>query len=395
MKTVIAILTILSLANAAPAPKLSDKYSNSQQCKACHSRIVNEWSQSYHSKSHYDSNEYLRKSMDYYSKKTRSALNAVKIKCATCHNPRVSIASTDIYYDIDVLMKTDKDNEITKAANDQSLTEGVNCLVCHNIDSINHSLPAEARGMKRIEWNEVGMMSGPFKDAVSPYHKTQFREFFADPKQLCLICHANDRSVHGIVFTNTQDEYGDEKTQCAECHMGSKTRGHASNFPIENNSPKSRMVRKHTFEGAHSPRMWVGALKLSTKIINSNLAIKISNNIPHNIPTGFGARELLVEVEYFNNIGSLGVKTISLTQHYKDKRGKPTIPHLAKSATQSQSIPAKGSKTVTIAMLDNSSYAMVTLYYRLVNDEVREMLDLQEPQWSKKMFIVKIKADMD
>jgi len=44
------------------APQLNEKFHDSSKCKPCHARIVSEWSQSYHAKSHFDSNEYLRRS---------------------------------------------------------------------------------------------------------------------------------------------------------------------------------------------------------------------------------------------------------------------------------------------------------------------------------------------
>ncbi|MEJ2500691.1 MAG: multiheme c-type cytochrome, partial [Campylobacterales bacterium] len=134
------------------APELDPKYHDSSKCKSCHANIVREWSGSYHAKSHYKHDEYLRKSMDYFARKTHKPVNAVKVECAACHNPRIAVTSTDINYRIDVLMGLDKGSEVNKAVSDDALSEGVNCLVCHNVDSINHKLPADKRGVHRIKW---------------------------------------------------------------------------------------------------------------------------------------------------------------------------------------------------------------------------------------------------
>lgn len=375
---------------AEAAPELNTQFHDSTKCKACHSHIVREWSNSYHAKSHYNSDEYLRASMDYYSRKTRKPINAVKVQCAACHNPRIAVTKTDINYDIDVIMGLDKNSEINKAVADDALAEGVNCLVCHNVDAINHDLPADKRGVHRIKWNPVGIMSGPLENANSPYHKVQYRDFFGkDPKQLCFVCHANDRSVEDVVFADTAGEYKDTKKQCADCHMSPKKEGVASTLPIDNGKPKKRMIREHGFVGAHTNWLWEEALNLSAEQKGKDIVVTIKNDNPHNIPTGFGARELILDVIYRSGSKIIETKSLSMTQHYKDKRGNPTIPHLAKTMTKDVSVPAVGSKTLKVPMVKEAGQIVFELYYRLVNDEVRELLELKEPQWSEKKLITK------
>lgn len=381
-------LSALPLLGAKPAPGLSSQYHDSSKCRSCHSTIVNEWAGSYHAKSHYKHDEYLRKSMDYYARKTRKPINAVKVQCAACHNPRIAVTSTDVHYDIDVLMGLDKDSEINKAVSDDALAEGVNCLVCHNVDSINHNLPPEKRGIHRITWNPVGIMSGPIEDAKSPYHKTQYRDFFGkDPKQLCFVCHANDRSIEKVVFANTAKEYKDTKKQCADCHMSPKKEGFASNLPIDNGKPKMRMIREHGFVGAHTGWLWEDALGIDAVKNGNSFIVTLSNENPHNIPTGFGARELILDVIYRSGSKILETKSISMTQRYTDKRGKLTIPHLAAESSEDVSVPARGSKTLKVPMVKGTGQVTFELFYRLVNDEVRTLLDLKEEQWSEKKFI--------
>lgn len=392
LKTGIALLLAgMSLFGAGEAaPQLDPKYHDSSKCKSCHTRIVEEWSSSYHAKSHYESNEYLRQSMDYVGRKDRRSLNAIKVQCAACHNPRIAVTDTGMDYEIDVAMKLDHLSKVNKALESDALSEGINCLVCHNVDTIHEELDASKRGVHRITWNPVGVMSGPIEDAKSPYHKVQYRDFFGkEPNRLCFVCHANDRSVGELLFTDTQSEYQNAKKQCVDCHMSPKKKGTASNLPLADGKPKERMIREHGFVGAHSEWMWEGALQLEVAKRDKALVVTMKNPNPHNIPTGFGARELLLEVTYLSGSKVIKQQSMSLTTHYTDKRGNPTIPHLAESATEDLSVPANGKRTVKFPIVEGAGAAVIKLYYRLVNDEVRGMLELKEPIWSKKMFIDK------
>lgn len=390
IRIVLGVTLFMGLLWGEAAPELNEKYGDSSKCKACHAEKVNEWSGSWHSKSHYNSNEYLRKSIDYVGRKSRRSENAIKVQCAACHNPRIAVTSTGVDYEIMAAMKLDHLSSVNKALENDSLNEGINCLVCHNVDSIDHGAGPEVRGTHRLKWNSVGLMSGPIDDAKSPYHKTQSRPFFKeDVNQLCLVCHANDRAEQGLVFANMEQEMGGSKKLCADCHMSPHKMGIASNLPIDNGKPKKRMIREHGFIGAHTDWMWEGALTLSVKKEANDLLVTMNNANPHNLPSGFGGRELIIDITYKSGQKSLAAKSVSLTQHYTDKRGKPTIPHLAVEATNDVSIPANGSRTVKLPWVEGTGLVDIQLSYRLVNDEIREMLELKEPIWSKKMFIDK------
>ena len=387
--TLLLFSAISFAATPEAAPELNKKFHDSSNCRSCHLPIVKEWKKSYHSKSHYAKNEYLRASMDYVHRKTRKSINAVKVQCAVCHNPRIAVTETGVDYEIDSVMGLDKGSEVNKAVSSDELAEGINCLVCHNVDAINEKLPASKRGIHRLKWNPVGTMSGPFADANSPYHKTQKRDFFDDPKKLCMVCHANDRSVSGLVFANTQKEYDQTEKQCADCHMSPKKPGVASTLAIDNGKPRKRMVREHVFAGAHVESMWEDALDIRGKKVGTNLLITIRNENPHNIPTGFGAREIVVDVTYMSGSSVLEKKVYSLSQHYVDKRGKATIPHLAVKATEDLSIPANGKRSFSTKIPKGAGNAIITVSYRLVNEEVVRLLKLKGKEWGKKNFIAK------
>lgn len=388
MKIFFSILIIVNTFFAAEVVNVEERFQKSESCKACHIHIVKEWEESWHSKSHYSSDEYFKATVDYVSRKTRKSLNSVKVQCATCHNPRISVTSTDIDYEIDAVMGLNKGSDTNKAVSSDAINEGINCVVCHNIDKIHSSKDETQRGINRVTWMKSGVMSGPYSDAKSPYHKVEHRDFM-DKKsdKLCFVCHANDRSVSGLVFTDMQSEYKVGKKGCVDCHMGPKKMGVAATLPIDNGKPKKREIRGHNFEGAHIKSMLNKSLNISLKQKVNNLEIEIKNPQPHNIPSGFGSRELILDISYKTHGKKIKTKTISLTRYYTSKRDKPTVAHLAVKSTKDMSIPALGKKIIKLPIENGALSVDVKLFYRLVNDEVRSILKLKGDTWSQKYLI--------
>ncbi|MCK9453846.1 MAG: multiheme c-type cytochrome [Sulfurimonas sp.] len=388
MKRLLLISILFTTLFAAKPVEIGEMFKDSGKCKTCHLPIVKEWEQSWHAKSHYNNNEYFRATTDYVSRKTRKSLSGVKVECATCHNPRISVTSTGIEHEIITLMGLNEDSEVKKALESDDISEGINCVVCHNIGKIHSDKDETVRGINRVEWTKSGVMVGPYDDARSPYHRVEHREYMdKDPNKLCFVCHANDRSASGFVFTNMQDEYKEGGKLCVDCHMGSKKQGVAATLRVDNGKAKQREIREHTFFGAHTQSMWKDALSLSLEQKRDETIIHISNPNPHNIPSGFGSREIVVEAVFKNSKEVVGTKTISLTTYYKDKRGKETIPHLAVSASEDLSIAANSKRVLKVLNEKDADRVEVTLYYRLVNDEVRSILELEDPIFSQRSFI--------
>ena len=383
------IIGFFSVTFGSKAVELSQKYQLSKKCQACHMHIIRDWRNSWHAKSHFNKDEYFRKSIKYLAKKQHKSVDAINVTCAKCHNPRIQVTQVGEDYDVIASIGLNKGSKVQQALHDKTISEGINCLVCHNVDKIHTEAPANIRGIDRLEWTKNGLMSGPFADAKSPYHKTQQRDFYKkDPNKLCFVCHANDHSYanNDLKFTNMEKEYkGDQK--CTSCHMGKEIESYASSYRFAGKT-KKRKIRHHTFAGAHTEKMWKDALKLKLSKKQDSVIITIENPQPHNIPTGFGGREIIVQIQQFKGTKAVKTSTISLTTHYKRKRKRASTPHLALEATKDMSIPAKGSKKLKVAVANGANNIKVTLYYRLVNDEIRDILKLKDPIWEKKYFIV-------
>ena len=391
MKVLIFIALLIASVYSAEVVAVGDKFKDSSKCQACHNHLVEDWQHSWHARSYEKNDEYFRASVEYVSKKSHKSLNAVKVECATCHNPRIAVTSTSKAYEIDAVLGLDKNSKVNKAVNDVSISEGINCVVCHNIDQIHNNFDASKRGMDRVSWLKSGVMSGPFSDATSPYHKTQQRDFMdKDPNQLCFVCHANDHTVKGDTFTNMQAEYKNDDQKCVTCHMGEKKELYAATLRIDHGKPKKRAIRDHGFSGAHTASMWKNALHVSAKKDGNDLLITLKNDLPHNLPSGFGSREILVDVAYTSANKVVSQDSTSLTRHYQNKYKRATIAHTAETSSSDESVPAKGEKTLRVKLDKNANGAVISVSYRLVNDEVRDLLQLKEPIWSQKLAISKV-----
>jgi len=396
MKFIVLILFMMvSLFSGEPVA-LEKKYSKSTKCIACHKHIVEDWKDSWHAKSHFKNDEYYRETLKYMARKMRSKnLDTLKVECASCHNPRISITKTTIDDEIASVMGLDK--RVSKAVNNDELNEGINCAVCHNIDQIHNEKPQDVRGVHRIQWMKAGVMSGPYDDAKSPYHKTLKRDFMNEnPNKLCFVCHANKRTTKGLVFTNMQEDYAKVKGAklCVDCHMSEREMGEASNLAIDNGKTRKRLIRRHRFEGAHTARMIRNSLNLSLKTKNSKLEITLKNLNPHSIPSGYGGREIVIDVEFFA-MKKIPMQSLSLTSRYINKRGKISVPHLAVNSIEDTSIPAMGTKGFTVSIPKGAQKASVSVWYKLVNDDIVKLLNLKEKRWSKKHLIVKQKLNLE
>ncbi|MDD5052423.1 MAG: multiheme c-type cytochrome [Sulfuricurvum sp.] len=381
---------------AAQVVQVADKYKDSTKCKACHNHIVTQWDNSWHARSHYDNDEYLQKTIDYVARKeSGKSLNTIKVECAACHNPRISVTSTTSEYDAIAALKLDKDSAVNKAINSDRISEGINCVVCHNIDQIHDNLPDTKRGINRVDWMPSGTMTGPYGDAKSPYHKVQQRDFMdTNPNQLCFVCHANDTSEEGHRFIDMQSEFKSGGKQCVDCHMSPRKDGVAATIRDASGQAHKRLIRDHGFIGGHIEKMWNGALKVDVSKSSRGLEVTLTNPQPHAIPSGFGAREILIEAQYLSSGKNIKNEVVSLTNHYISRHNKPTVPHLAVKTVESISIPAEGSKSFSIPIASGSDQVIISVSYRLVNDEVRGILDLKDPLWSKKMIIKQVKLKL-
>jgi len=388
---VIGLILVTSLFSAEEVGK---KWESNENCEACHMEISSKWETSRHSNSHFSKNDLFKKSLMYMvSKKNTLILDEVKMDCAKCHNPRISKSKLSDNDKVSLLMGHEStQKEFDKALNSKNMKNGINCVVCHNIDQIHLDKKKGSQGMNGITFGPQGTMFGPFADAVSPYHKTEQRDHFtSDDPTLCYACHYSTKNHQGLEVYTTGKEYdrfsndSNESIEgCKVCHMSKKKEGFASNHSQVGEKPKQRMVREHRFASIDNSNILNDYIDVKSYSRDGKFIINIKNRTPHKIPTGYGLREIVLKVVYLDKEDKvIGKKRYVLGAKWKDKNGKATIPHLATKLAKDTRQEGKSSKNYKFPIPEGAVYAKYSFSYRLISAKMGRTLNVTDPFFLK------------
>ncbi len=362
------------------------KWESNKDCEACHADISKKWETSRHSKSHFDNNDLFKKTLLYMVKENnRLILDELKINCAKCHNPRVKqkeVTKSDKFL---LLMDLDDTKEkYDKILNSKNMKNGINCTVCHNMNKINFDKSKGSNGMNDIIFGPDGTMYGPFDDAVSPYHKTAKRDYFVgDKPKLCFTCHYSGENDNGVTVYATGKEFDKNSDNsdegCKSCHMSKKKKGFASNFAPTGKKPKSRMVREHRFASVDNSDILRDNIDIESYVKKNKFIINIKNRTPHSVPTGYGLREIIISVKYFNKDDKLiGKGKTVLGTKWKGSNGKATTPHLATFQGKDTRLKGKSSKKYKFSIPNGVKYVEYRAYYKLINAEMAKKIGITD-----------------
>ena len=372
MRFLIVFFILLSSLSA----EIEKKWSSNKQCEGCHIKISTKWETSRHSNSHFSKNDLYKKSLEYMvDKSPKLILNEIKIKCAKCHNPRITKQYMKSEDKILAAMGIEgSQKEYNEALNAEHVKNGINCIVCHNVDEIHLDKEAGSGGLNSIKFGTQGIMYGPLDDANSPYHKTEQRAHFTDDNpMLCFTCHHNAKNAQGLEVYATGKEYDEHKNSeqeegCKNCHMSEKKEGVASNFPISGKQPRKRMVRDHQFASVDNSNIFNEQVDVKDSKADGQFVISIHNKTPHSVPTGYGLREIIINVEFFDNDNKLIEKSQeTIGTIWKDKRGNVTIPHLAQAMIKDTRVQAKSTKEFGFNIPNNTRSVSYKLTYKLIS----------------------------
>jgi hypothetical protein len=218
-----------------------DQFAHAKDCGKCHVAVYDEWSKSDHANAFV--NPHFRKATGDYAFEN----------CMGCHAPKPGV--------------TDK----VPAARTAGREDGVTCVSCH------------LKG---------GKSAGPITPtgAIKP-HPIEIDEKFYRSSVICGGCHEGTMREWNSVKA-------DKKT-CQQCHMQPVKRevtqatGGFSNIIVA--FEKEQMLRRHDFS-ISSDNVPDKVITVTTKRDGSALTIQITNNLPHNLPTGdFGFRVLEIQ----------------------------------------------------------------------------------------------------
>jgi len=400
MKWMIATIIMISSLYAETTKEIDKKWSSNKKCEACHMKISSYWETSRHSNSHFSKNDLYKKSLEYIILKSpKLIMDEVKIDCAKCHNPRITqkyVRKKDKI--LLALGMTEQQKKYTKALNAEDMKNGINCIVCHNIDEIHLDKSVGSQGLNSIKFGPQGTMYGPLNDANSPYHKTELRSHFTDDNPtLCFSCHYSTKNHNGLEVYATGKEYDEFKNKegeegCKKCHMSEKKEGHASNFPIYGKQPKKRMVRDHKFASVDNSDIFTKYVDINSSKEENRYLITLTNRAPHSIPTGYGLREIILKVSFLDKDGKkLSTDTNILGVSWKDKRGELTIPHLAKSIKSDTRLKGKSEETLYYDIPNGAKFISYKLSYRLIGNKMAKKIGITDKFFLKDYIMTKKK----
>lgn len=268
----------ISSAGAQMAPNLDAliKRYDSSSCKTCHTKIHEEWQNSFHARSIVQSLGSLRAFVASLEKERKIPVDKTQmLKCLDCHAPMINDASEGVIQEIVGLIKSaadEKEEGRKKAARDKLSTLSVNCTGCHTVKATaNPMTPPDPK-----------VLYGP-KGGTAP-HPVQGQPVMQS-SVFCSQCHALWYAKDGeylyctTIFESHQNAYrGMGGTQsCQDCHM--KSRGHT--FPGAHNQALVKegltlameaVGYRHLAEGKYLPRAVV--------------TVDVGNQAGHRIPDG-------------------------------------------------------------------------------------------------------------
>lgn len=270
------------------APAKAGVLDSSENCRACHEEIYEEWASSYHAQAWVDplfrelSNEYKDQS------------------CHSCHAPRP-------------IHETGFATAEARATDRQS---GVNCLTCHKKgDRVAGPIP-DPQGSP-----ECPPDCGPLYDPAHASERSQKATL-----DFCGVCH----NLHGTNDEFLRSRYARENMTCLTCHMPEVVR------PIVKGG-KPRQSRRHTFPGAHSEEMLRTAMGIEARLEGDRIVARaVNKGAGHKVPTDARHRGIHVRVAFFDEFdkpvpavaddGTKGrVVTIDLIRlFYRQEQREPT-----------------------------------------------------------------------
>jgi nitrate/TMAO reductase-like tetraheme cytochrome c subunit len=334
-------------------------------------------------------NTLYKKTLEFMSKKLYKDSEKLSVECAKCHNPRISVKKVNKNFLLSKAFGVENKEvkNVKEALSKDYLKEGINCIVCHNVDKINHSKDLLKRGFDAVEWGSNDVMVGPFDSSRTNYHKSVKRDHFnQDINRLCFVCHYGGENSHKLPVYTTGTEYEMSKSgkKCADCHMSERREGIiAPHIKKEGELTKVRGLRSHLFAGVRNSDIAKDAFDSNLSKRGSNLIVTLKNRTPHKVPTGYGGRALRVEVIFQEGQKDLDVIHKDLDALYSDERGALTVPYLAYTIEHDLRLNPSETREVVFDIPKNATDAKVVIWYQLINDKLRDLLDITDPIFTK------------
>jgi len=364
------VLYILALVVSIFASADMSTMANVEACKKCHPLISKEFESSMHKKSSIHDDKVHKAIWDRHPAKKKG-----NYKCAKCHTPN--------------------------AKTTQQTHEGITCLSCHTIksiqkhDKVNKNIytdevktfysaePAEKD--KILKYKTTTTWYGTTTTVGSAYHNINYTNKNYYDGQVCMGCHSHKKNSHALEVCKT-DEAGANNTKenCITCHMP-RVGGSATTV---------RISQKHAFHGfagvrvAH--RKLAKYVDLSFVKSANGFDVTVENKAPHKLLTHpLRVVQLRVKINRDN-------KTIDLKTHtfvrILGKDSKPAMPWVANEILKDTMIGAKEKRVIKFNdTLKSGDTLELILGFYIVNPKAIKKLGLENEKELRKFTILKSK----
>ncbi len=273
-----------SIGSALAKAKEPLHHVSAKECKTCHEDIYSQWKGSMHANS-----TALKDPIHgafYKAVIGNPEQEGIRKKgkypvCLQCHAPTAA-----------------KDGKTNLAAL-PVYNEGINCVSCHTISGFKGTKKAAGGlrlGTQAYEFSDTSLQ-GPGTNHTTPDWQHPVFQNTANPEvfktnAVCMGCHDQRKNSNKVALCQTGDEIATStgNNNCVSCHM-----------------PTVNGKADHSLLGGHSAEMVSKGLLMTMATVKKNktleVSIKLTNQLPHNFPTGAPFRNVYVKLSGYDKQG--------------------------------------------------------------------------------------------
>lgn len=361
-------------------------FGESKACQKCHPAIYDEFYTSSHRKSSIHNDPIHKAVWDKHPLKEKE-----KYTCAKCHTPA----------DKALLKNLAEGKPALPEANQAQLEEGISCLSCHGIESIQKHDKSNTNIMtdkpktlfsaregqeneKDVSFKTKSSFFGLFVEkSGSPYHKIDFSNKAFYDGSMCMGCHSHKQNAHQFEVCRTDINSSKESKQnCISCHMPS-VKG------TMNTVHKTQTHLYHGFTGAaDKPEMLAPHIAITFKQKGKGFEITIENKATHPLflhPLRIAQLQVSIQREGKTiNLDPLTFKRVIGAD------GKATMPWLADSIVEDTQIQANENRTLSFDyVLQKGDQVEAKLGFYLLSKEASKKLGLASQEELSKFRLLK------
>jgi hypothetical protein len=123
--------------------------------------------------------------------------------------------------------------------------------------------------------------------------------------------------------------------------------------------------------------------------------IDIKNKTPHKLPTGYGLREVIVKVSYWDYKNKLMDRyEYVFGAKYVDDKGKETIPHMATKIKYDNRLKPYSQRRLKFPVPNGAVYVEYTISYRLIGEKLAKEIGVSDEFFLKDYIFYKQKVHL-